>query len=83
MTKKAREDLLAEFRSQVLGILVNFGNELLDIVRDSKHVDVEDVRQSVLGAMSTAAGATETGAQGVVHGAQGVVQGVQPSGHDS
>lgn len=42
-------DVVAKYRRRVLGLLVAFGDEVLDAVRDAKGVNVEDVRASVLG----------------------------------
>jgi hypothetical protein len=49
MTAPAAADVVAKYRRRVLDLLVTFGDEVLDAVRDAKGVNVEDVRTSVLG----------------------------------
>lgn len=44
-------DVVAKYQARVVHLLVAFGNELLDTVRDVKHVNVEDVRRDVVGVL--------------------------------
>lgn len=48
-------DLVARHQAAMADMLANFGDELLDLVRDSKRVDVDDVRKAVIGPMRRAA----------------------------
>jgi hypothetical protein len=42
-------DVIERFQKPILELLVDFGDEVLDCVRDHTGVDVEDVRRSVIG----------------------------------
>lgn len=42
-------DLFAKHQAELLRVVVKFGDELLNIVRDTKGVRVEDVRAAVMG----------------------------------
>lgn len=44
----APPDLVARYHAAVVTVLVRFGDELLDMVKHQKGVDVEDVRREVL-----------------------------------
>ena len=48
-------DLVARHRAAMAEVLANFGDELLNVVRDAKHIDVDDVRKAVIGPMRRAA----------------------------
>ena len=56
----ASRDLVERYRAPILGVLIRFGDELLDEVRDRKGVNVEDVRREVLDPLREAAEAAET-----------------------
>lgn len=40
-------DVMASFRADVVQLLLEFGDAVLDSVRDSKGIDVEDVRSAM------------------------------------
>ena len=42
-------DVLAKYRVAMLRVFVEFGDEVLDCVRDAKGVNVEDVREAMVG----------------------------------
>ena len=46
---------MAKYRLRILGLLVTFGDEVLDAVRDAKHINVDDVRAAVLDPLRAAA----------------------------
>lgn len=48
-------DLVARHRAALADVLANFGDELLDVVRNTKRIDVDDVRKAVIGPMRRAA----------------------------
>lgn len=53
------KDLLADYLVVMHAILKKYGNDVLDAVRDAKHVDVEDVRRRL--GLSHASGAQPLG----------------------
>lgn len=54
----ASPDVLAKYQEQLLAVIVAFGDEVLDCVRDSKGIQVEDVRRDLLAPIRAAAAAT-------------------------
>lgn len=47
-------DLMEVFRQRILQMMLDFGDQVLDAVRDAKRIDVEDVRTRLLGPMRQA-----------------------------
>lgn len=44
-------DVVNKYQVPIVGLMVDFADEILDIVAASKKIDVEDIRDSVLGQM--------------------------------
>lgn len=45
---------MAKLQKSLIQLFVEFGDEVLDCVRDAKGIDVEDVRRSMVGPMRRA-----------------------------
>lgn len=44
-------DIVAAYLKEMMALMVEFGDRVLDVVGDAKRVDVEDVREAMLGPM--------------------------------
>ena len=62
----ANEDVVAEYRDALEAILHQFGNRVLDIVRDEKHINVEDIRHQLFSRHGTNGHATNDQPSGIV-----------------
>lgn len=52
---RSQVDLVAKHRAALMSIMAEFASEVLDVVRDTKGVDVEDVRHAIIGPLRRAA----------------------------
>ena len=46
--RAAKDDIMMRYQLPMLELLVDFGDELLDIVHETKNIEIEDVRTKML-----------------------------------